>query len=694
MKKILHRTTLWVLAIRDSFVVLLPITFIGVLAIVLWKLPFPAVRGLLFDIFGPGWLERIHSIVMVVDSVFGLALSVVLSIRLARLLAADQEDDLLPQAWVGMAALVNFTLCVMVSGSPSIRALGRDSSVLLGLFIGLSTPELLRLLTPMFRIEPDYDSNPTFYFALGMIPPCAILSFAVVLGAEAAMALPPLNMPWLAGLPDAIANRADGDWLLSVIAVLLSHVLWLVGIHGATVLGDHMQALFSATALVPWKRLIDVFALLGGSGAALGLVAALLIVSREGPFRRLAVISIVPSFFNVSELLIFGLPIALNPVFWLPFLLAPLVLTLLALTAVHTGFIALYDFTVPWTTPPFLSGYLVTHSWRGPAVQMLGLVVSTLIYLPFVRWAEARRVRGQTEAVDAVIGAIGAHGVAYLRSVPRNSQAGLVARSLLAELKQDIGTAAVTLVFQPKHAHLGGPVGVEALLRWQHKRHGPIRADVAVALAEEGGLIGRLGGWILEQACARKAEWNRHGLTHITMAINVSPLQLDDPQLPSVLADCLARYQLSPREIELEITESHAIAANMVVDRNLAKIVDMGVALAMDDFGMGYSSLLHMRRFVIHTIKIDGSLTRDVLTNPISRDIIRTIAALGRTRHVEVVAEFVETSEQRDTLGALGCDVFQGYLYSAPLAGPACVHYLLSACPSRPELVVGQSPSP
>ena len=676
-KKLFSRVALWALAVRDSFVVLLPVTFMGVMAIVLWNLPFPSARRMLVDVFGAGWQETAQHMVVVIDSVFGLALCVVLSTRLARRLAKNAGDGSLPQAWVGMAALVNFMLCVMVSGSPVIRALGRDVSVLLGLVIGVATPELLRLLTPMFRIAPDYDSDSTFYFALGMIPPCALLGFGVLLSAEAVMALPPLDLHWVVAVADAIAARADADWLFGLGGVLVSHAVWLLGIHGNTVVGAQVLALFGVSGF-PWKRLIEIFGLLGGAGATLGLVLALLIVAREGPFRRLALMSIVPSCFNVSELLIFGLPIALNPVFWLPFLLAPLALTLLGLLAVQSGFLTLYDYTVPWPTPPFLSGYLVTHSWRGAAVQVLGLLISTLIYLPFVRRAEARRVRGQVEAFDAAIGAIGAGGAPYLRSVPRNSQAGLAARSLLAELGRDIGTAAVTLVFQPKHGAAGAAVGVEALLRWRHKRHGPIRADVAVALAEEGGLIGRLGAWVLEEACARKAEWNRLGLPHIAMAVNVSPLQLEDPRLPALLAQCLARHRLSPDELELEITESQAIAASAVVDRNLARIVDMGVALAMDDFGMGYSSLLHMRRFAIGAIKIDGSLTRDVLCNAISRDIIQTIAALGRARNVDVVAEFVETAEQRDALAALGCNIFQGYLYSPPLPGPACVDYLLA----------------
>jgi lactose/cellobiose-specific phosphotransferase system IIC component len=680
-KKLLCRLGLWAVTIRDSFIVLLPVTFLGVTATLLGNLPFPAMRRLLSEVLGTGWQDTMRNVIGGSYGVFGLALAVVLSIRLARRLATSEDDEELPNAWVGLAALVNFMLCVMVSGSPAMASLGRDS-MLLGIMVGLLTAELLPPLAAMFRTMPDYDSDPTFYYAVHVAPPLIILGLAFMLAAGAISAMPPLGMGWLEALPAAVSTWIDADWLLASGAVLVSHVLWFVGIHGNMVLDQHAPALFAAAGAacdqaMALRPVMDTFGLLGGSGATLGLVLALFIVAREGPFRRLAFASVLPSFFNISELLIFGLPIALNPIFWWPFLLAPLTLTLLAVTAVHAGLLPLYNLTVPWSTPPLLSGYLVTDSWRGPALQVLGLLISTLIYLPFVRRAEAQRVRGQGEAFDAAINAI-AQGQQHPRSVPRNGRLGLVARGLLAALTRDIGGAAITLAFQPKHDRHGAAVGVEALLRWSHHRHGPIRADVAVTLAEEGGQIRELGAWVLEEACARKAQWNKLGLSHITMAINVSPLQLDDPQLPVLLAHCLERYQLAPGEIELEITESQAIPVRKVVDQNLAKIVAMGVSLAMDDFGMGYSSLLHMRRFSINAIKIDGSLTRDVLTNPTSRDIIHTIATLGHTRQVEVVAEFVETGEQRDALAALGCGVFQGYLYSPPLPAGACAEYLLA----------------
>lgn len=684
-KKLLSCLTLWAVTVRDSFVVLLPITFFGVAATLLGNVPFPAMHRLLDQLLGAGWQTATQSMVNASNGVFGLALAVVLSMRLASRLPVADGDDALPPAWAGIAALVNFMLCVALGDTPVITALGHDS-MLLGIVIGLATPELLRplaALPAMRRLAPDYDSDPTFYHAVRMTPPLAILSLAVMLAAEAASALPPISMHWLAALPRAINTWVDADWLLNSGAVLVNQSLWFFGIHGGKVLDHQALALFGSAGAaydpaLAWRPLIDIFVHLGGSGATLGLVLALFIVAREGPFRRLGWVSLLPSIFNINELLIFGLPIALNPIFLRPFLLAPLVLTVLALAATHTSFVSLHNVAVPWTTPPLLSGYLLTDSWRGAALQAVGLLTSTLIYLPFVRRAEAQRIRDQAEAFGAAINAIVSQELQQLPSARHNDQLSLIARGLFASLKRDIGTSALTLAFQPKHDMSGAAVSVEALLRWTHRRHGPIRADAAVTLAETGGLIRRLGAWALEEACACKAQWNTHGLSHITMAINVSPLQLSDPHLPTLLARCLDRYRLAPSEIELEITESHAIPVHAVVEQNLAKIVAMGVSLAMDDFGMGYSSLLHMRRFHVHAIKIDGSLTRDVLANPTCGDIIRTIATLGRTRHLEVIAEFVETIEQRDALAALGCDVFQGYLYSPPLPAAACVGYLLA----------------
>lgn len=682
------RLALWVAAVRDSFMLLLPLTLLGVAATLLVNLPFPALQGWLARLPGGGWQQGAQHVAQASYGMFGLALAVVSSVRLARRLA-PADSEALPQTWVGMAALVNFVLWMSVTGGPAPLHLGYHA-LLQGMLVGLATAELLLPLSALCRVAPDYDSEPMFYHAVSMTLPLLLLALLVLLAASLCAAAAPLLAEAGAGAARWLAQPfgRPPEWLRQGGALLFNHLLWFAGIPGCEIqdqLGRSLAGAGAAAGLPAphWRALITTFGTPGGCGATLGLVLALLIEVREGPLRRLALLSLLPSAFNISELLVFGLPLALNPLFLGPFLLVPLLLTMLAAAAAHGGLLPLHELGVPWTTPLLLSGYLASDSWRGPALQLCGLLISTLVYLPFVRRAEAQRVRRQGAAFAGAIAAIMAPSRLPLHP---GARAGLIARSLLATLRRDIGTAALTLVYQPKHDRQGQAVGVEALLRWTHGRYGPVRPDAAVSLAEENGLIGQLGAWVLEDACACKARWNQLGLAHIVMAINVSPLQLDAPELPLLLARCLKRYRLRPGEIQLEITESQAIPLHQVVDRNLAAIVGMGVTLAMDDFGMGYSSLLHMRRFQIHTIKMDGSLTRDVLCNPTSRDIIHTVAALGQARQVEVVAECVETTEQRDVLAALGCDVFQGYLYSRPLPADECARYLQRAgAPATPS---------
>lgn len=274
------------------------------------------------------------------------------------------------------------------------------------------------------------------------------------------------------------------------------------------------------------------------------------------------------------------------------------------------------------------------------------------------------------------IRAIMAEGQQRLPAVHRHDQVGIVARGLLADLRQALdGQGGLSLVYQPKHDQAGRIKGVEALLRWTHPKHGPIIPPVIVALAEESGEIHRLGRWIAEEAIACKARWNERGFADLTVAINVSPAQLTNAAMPTYLKNALEKHGIGADEIELEITESSVIPNSQIVDETLQRLSETGIRLSMDDFGMGYSSLLYMRRFRVHAIKIDGSLTKDVLSNSTNADIIRTIASLGRAQQVEVVAEFVETGAQREMLSHLGCDLFQGYFHSPPLSEQKALAY-------------------
>jgi len=158
--------------------------------------------------------------------------------------------------------------------------------------------------------------------------------------------------------------------------------------------------------------------------------------------------------------------------------------------------------------------------------------------------------------------------------------------------------------------------------------------------------------------------------------VNISPNQLHDDVLPEILIQSIKNCSLNPADIELEITESVALDLDSSIRENITTIKDAGVSLAMDDFGMGYTSLLYIRYFNINTIKIDGSLTRDLLKDKNCQDIISSMVYLCNTMHIKVIAEYVDTEGQKELLNLLGCREYQGYLFSPPLPSDKCFEYI------------------
>jgi EAL domain-containing protein (putative c-di-GMP-specific phosphodiesterase class I) len=187
-----------------------------------------------------------------------------------------------------------------------------------------------------------------------------------------------------------------------------------------------------------------------------------------------------------------------------------------------------------------------------------------------------------------------------------------------------------------------------------------------IPLAESTGLIVQVGEWVLEQACAQAAIWQRAGLPPFRLAVNVSAREFT-PSLPGRVAETLRRYRLDAHWLELEITESTLMHDIEHVIAIMDRISALGVALSLDDFGTGYSSLSYLKRFPIDTLKIDRSFTTGIPLDPSDCAIASTIIGMGRKLGHRVIAEGVETLEQLEFLRQAGCDEVQGYLYGKPL---------------------------
>ena len=240
------------------------------------------------------------------------------------------------------------------------------------------------------------------------------------------------------------------------------------------------------------------------------------------------------------------------------------------------------------------------------------------------------------------------------------------------ELDSAITHQELVLHYQPVvDARSERVVGCEALVRWQHPSRGLLLPGAFIDAAEETGLIRELGIWTLEAACAQFAAWRAQGINPGRVAVNVSALQAHDPKLPQAVRAALARNDMQPQELELELTESSLLSDTEGAMRTVARLRELGTVLSIDDFGTGYSSLSYLKLLKPDKLKIDRSFVRDLPDDADDRALTQAIIGIAGALGITVVAEGVEGDAQRDLLLRLGCDLQQGYLYGRPMSATA-----------------------
>jgi diguanylate cyclase (GGDEF)-like protein/PAS domain S-box-containing protein len=252
-------------------------------------------------------------------------------------------------------------------------------------------------------------------------------------------------------------------------------------------------------------------------------------------------------------------------------------------------------------------------------------------------------------------------------------------RSRLAEramlqsaLRQAVQRNELMLLYQPQFDVHGTLVGAEALCRWTHPERGPVSPSVFIALAEENGSIYVLGEWVLRTACRQLAAWKPGtALGTAELAVNVSARQFHHPDFVGQVLGALHDAGADPARLKLELTESVVAHDLNAIVTKMGALKAVGVRFSLDDFGTGYSSLSYLKQLPLDQLKIDQSFVRDLLADANDAAIVRTVIALGASLGLSVVAEGVETAEQRDVLHASGCHFFQGYLFARPLTADA-----------------------
>ncbi|MFB2921133.1 EAL domain-containing protein [Aerosakkonema funiforme] len=258
-----------------------------------------------------------------------------------------------------------------------------------------------------------------------------------------------------------------------------------------------------------------------------------------------------------------------------------------------------------------------------------------------------------------------------------NSQASELLE-LENSLHQAIEEQQFVVYYQPQvNVNTGEITHMEALIRWQHPQLGLISPKTFITLAEENGLIVPISTWVLQTACAQNKAWQDAGLPKVRIAVNLSVRQFEQPSLVETVARVLQETKLAPEFLELEITETIAMQNVDFSRAKIAQLQRMGIRIALDDFGIGYSSLNYLKKFGFDTLKIDRAFVRDLENDPQSAAITSAIIALGRGLNLSVVAEGVETVEQMNCLRSLDCEEMQGFLFSHPLSAEEASQLLI-----------------
>lgn len=463
-----------------------------------------------------------------------------------------------------------------------------------------------------------------------------------------------------------IFDNMERSYFSGLLFIFLSQGMWFVGIHGSNLLEQVAAEKFTEiNGSIVSKSFIDNFVIMGGCGTTLAVIIAVLIFSKRKTTRRLAAMSAGPIFFNINELLVFGLPIVYNLSLLIPFIAVPVVMYTLSYLAVKFGLVAVTVNQIHWTTPVILSGYQATGSFSGSVLQIVNLAVAVLIYRPFILRYDKKNESENLLNMKKLIATLKESEkslVPVTLTELKNSQ-GILAKSLVNELRSAILTKEVKLKYQPQYDSSGKCIGAEALLRWEHPVYGVIYPPLIVKIAGESGMLWELERYIMETGAKALPQFISVFGGKFKLSINSTVATFYNPAFIAHLKKLVEKYDLKEGNLCIEITEEMALGKDEETDAVFKKLREIGCRLALDDFSMGHTSLKYLQQNQFDLVKIDGALVKAALENQRSRDIISSIIYLSSSLHFDVVAEFVETKKEHEMLENLGCAIYQGYLY-------------------------------
>ncbi len=673
--------------IRMGLVSTIPVLLIGAFALVLKSFPVASYQAVM-ESFASGFFLRLFNLIF--SATFG-ALAVYMTIFISRSYVHIRAGADVPSVGAVTAALISFFILAGAGAdSFALDNLG-TKSIFLAILTGFGASAMYLHLYIAMK-ESSYKvlsggADSDFNKMLSTFFPILIVSLFFGILNEAIVRLFGVDSvrEWIINMFNSLFMGGEPGFFKGFFFVLLSSVLWFLGIHGSDVLEGVMQTYFvpqlaanqAAVAVggqatnILTKQFFDCFVLMGGCGATICLLLTILIVSKNRSRRSLGRAAALPMIFNINELMVFGLPIIYNPIMLVPFLTTPLVCYTTAYMATYLGWVPVITGDIEWTTPVFIGGYLATGSIAGSLMQLFNIVLGIAIYAPFVRSFDNRTEEEARRVFEDFLNFFKSCEAELANQILiyRQDAYGEFARNLTADLRHGMKKS-LEMYYQPQYSYGGRCEGVEALLRWNHPIYGVIYPPLLIKLAEEGGFLTELEEEIMLRVLSDKEKIAEKYGQNVKIALNVTGITVVTPHFLAFCRQQNGRTPFAGKNLCLEITENAALSLDRSTLEALSELKAMGLKLAIDDFSMGHTSVDYLKHNLFDFIKLDGSLVRGLSTHENCREIIASILKLAESLHMTVIAEFVETEEQRETLKEIGCDCYQGWLYSpaAPLA--------------------------
>ena len=659
-----------ILIVRKGLTMLMPSLVIGAVSYAILYFPNTAFHIFITEQW-PGIGNFLNVIYQGTFGMFSMILVVTLSI--SYVLEKNETVDKIP-CYV-ITAIASFGTHILMSNEAERLCMIGTQGCFIAMIVGLLS---CYLLSKLRKIE--ILSLRKYTFGMEAIPANAIQSIlpsAITIGCFALCQNIFLTLSkgksiftlWSELSCHVFENMGNG-FSSALLYTALVHILWAFGFHGSHMMETVAANCFSNVGqdIIFSKSFFDTFVVMGGCGTTLCALIGIFLFVRKKRMRNIGKVALPTILFNSNDIFTFGIPIILNPALIIPFIFVPVLALFLSYGAVATGLVPYVTREISWTMPAIFNGYIATGSIRGSILQIIIIGCGVAIYTPFLKMEEKLYDIRMQEKIQKLVRELQEYEERgeSPNFLHRLDDSGMVARMLLQELQYDIQQKKLYLVYQPQADRDGKYIGAEALLRWNHSEYGFIYPPLIIHLAKEGKILPDLERLLFDMAINAIHQVSLNCKEPFKISVNITAHSLEW-NIEEYINEKLKEYQVPPEKLWLEITEQDVLTNSEMAANKISRLKDAGYTLLIDDFGMGHTSLNYLQSDSFSVVKLDGSLVRHILERETNQKIVASIIELSKKLNIKVIAEYVETEEQRQFLKDIGCDFYQGYLIGKPV---------------------------